>query len=76
VEINQVDCMRVSQKVREFPKEHIYCKYMETKLISLFNIIPIDFDAADPAFHKFFFKFRQKNKSFLVASLTGFAPRQ
>jgi hypothetical protein len=43
------------------------------KLILLFNVIPLDFNAPVPAFHNFF-QFRQK-KSFLVASLTNYAPR-
>jgi hypothetical protein len=45
------------------------------KLISLFNLIPLDFNAPVPAFQKFFNSVRKK-KSFLVASLTGFAPCQ
>jgi hypothetical protein len=34
-------------------KKHIYCKYTETKLISLFNVFPHHFKAPVPAFHKF-----------------------
>jgi hypothetical protein len=37
-----------------FQEKHIYFKYTETKLISLFNTIPLDFNAPVPAFHKFF----------------------
>jgi hypothetical protein len=33
---------------------HIYFKYTQTKLISLFNVIPLDFNAPVPAFHTFF----------------------
>jgi len=45
---------RVNQK-RDFPpKKHIYYNYTETKLISLFNVIPLDFSAPVPEFHKFF----------------------
>jgi hypothetical protein len=32
----------------------MYCKYTETKLILLFNVIPLDFNAPVPGFHKFF----------------------
>jgi hypothetical protein len=42
--------------------------------MSLFNVIPLDLNAPVPAFHKFFSTVRKK--SFLVASLTNFAPRQ
>jgi hypothetical protein len=38
-----------------FQKRHIYFKYTETKLILLFNVIPLDFNAPVPAFHMFFF---------------------
>jgi hypothetical protein len=38
----------------------------------LFSVIPLDFNAPVPAFHKFFNSFRKKK---LVASLTNFAPR-
>jgi hypothetical protein len=51
-----------------------YCKYTETKLISLYNVIPLDFKAPVPAFHSFFNSVRKKSS--LVASLTNFAPRQ
>jgi hypothetical protein len=37
-----------------FQKDHIYFKYVETKLKSLFNVIPLDFNAPVPAHHKFF----------------------
>jgi hypothetical protein len=44
----------ISQKVTGlFRKRHIYCKYTETKLILIFNVNPIDFNASVPAFHKF-----------------------
>jgi hypothetical protein len=58
---------RVSQKVTGLLKKHIYCKYTETNLILLFNVIPLDFNAPVPAFH-IFFKFLQKKK-FLIVSL-------
>jgi hypothetical protein len=65
---------RVSQKVNGL-KKHIYCKYTETKLISLFNVIPLDFNAGSSISHVFF-NLHQKKSFFLVASLTNFAPRQ
>jgi hypothetical protein len=52
---------------------HIYCKYTKTKLISLFNVIPLDFNATIPTFHKSFNSVREK--SFWVASLTNFVHR-
>jgi hypothetical protein len=65
---------RVSQKSKgTFIKKHIYCKYTETKLISLFNVIPLDFIAPVPVFSKFLIP---SEKSFLIASLTNFASRQ
>jgi hypothetical protein len=48
-----------------------YCKYTEKKLIFLFNVIPLDFNASVPSFHKFFLI--PPEKSSLVASLTNFA---
>jgi hypothetical protein len=57
-----------------FQKKHFYFKYTETKLILLFNLIALDFNAPDPAFHLFLNSARRK--VFLVASLTNFAPRQ
>jgi hypothetical protein len=41
---------------RGFPKKkkNMYFKYTETKLISLFIVIPLDFNAPVPVFHKFF----------------------
>jgi hypothetical protein len=45
-------------------KKHIYCEYTEMKLISLFNVIPLDFNAPVPALHKFFNSVRKE--SFLV----------
>jgi hypothetical protein len=39
------------------PKKHTDCKYTETKLILLFNVIPLNYNAPVPAFHKFFFNF-------------------
>jgi hypothetical protein len=32
-----------------------YCKYTETKLMLLFNVISLDLNAPVPAFHMFFF---------------------
>jgi hypothetical protein len=55
-------------------KNHIYCKYTETKLISLFSVNPLDFNAPVPAFHNFLIP--SEKKSSLVAPLTNFAPRQ
>jgi hypothetical protein len=46
------------------------------KLILRFNVIPLDFNAPVPVFHKFFFFFQFRQKSFLVAYLTNFAQRQ
>jgi hypothetical protein len=55
------DCTRVSQKVKGLlKKKHIYCKCTETKLILLFNVIPLDFKAPVPVFHKFFNSVRKK----------------
>jgi len=53
-------------------KKYIHCKYTEIKLIALFNVIPLDFNAPVPAFYKFLIPSEKK----LVASLTSFAPRQ
>jgi hypothetical protein len=44
---------RLSQKVQGLFKKHIYCKYTETKLILLFNITTLDFNAPVPAFQNF-----------------------
>jgi hypothetical protein len=57
-----------------FQKEHIYCKYTETNLILLFNVISLDFNARVSAFHKLFNSVR--NENILVASLTNFVLRQ
>jgi hypothetical protein len=66
---------RESQKVKElFQEKHTYCKYTETKLISLFIVIPLNFISPLPAFHKFFLI--PSGKRSLVASLTKFGPRQ
>jgi hypothetical protein len=47
-------CTRVNQKAKGlFRKKHIYFKYTDTKLTLLFNVIPLDFNALVPAFHKF-----------------------
>jgi hypothetical protein len=46
------DCTRVSQKVTDFSKKHIYYKYIETKLF--FNVLSLDFNAPIPATHRFF----------------------
>jgi hypothetical protein len=53
---------------------HFYWKCTETKLISLCNVIPLDFNAPVPDFHKFLIP--SEKKSFLVAYLTIFAPHQ
>jgi hypothetical protein len=53
---------------------YVYYKYAETKLILIVNVIPLDFNAPVPAFHKF--SNSVKEKSFFVASLTNFAPLQ
>jgi hypothetical protein len=45
---------RVSHKVKGLLKKYIYFKYTETKLILLFNVIPLDFSAPVPVFHNFF----------------------
>jgi hypothetical protein len=58
---------RVSQKVKGLQRKHIYYKYTETKLILLFNVIPLEFNAPVSVFHKFFNS---------VAFYTNFAPRQ
>jgi hypothetical protein len=42
--------------------------------MSLFNVIHLDFKAPVPVSHKFFNSLRKT--SFLVASLTNFAPRK
>jgi hypothetical protein len=70
------EIMRVRKRVKRLflKKEHIYYKYTKTKLILLFNVIPLDFNAQIPEFRKFY-KFGQK-RSFLVASLTNFALHQ
>jgi hypothetical protein len=47
--------MTVSQKVKGLLKKTHLFKYTETKLMSLLNVIPLDFNAPVPAFHKFFF---------------------
>jgi hypothetical protein len=57
-------------------REHIHYEHTEKKLILLFNVIPLDFNA--PVFQRFtsFFLIRSgKKKRFLVASLTNFLPR-
>jgi hypothetical protein len=61
-------------KVKRLLKKQIYCKYTETKLTSLFNVISFDFKAPVPAFHKFLSI--PPEKRFLVASLTRFASPQ
>jgi hypothetical protein len=47
----------------------------KTKPKLLFNVIPLDFNAPVPAFHKFFFLVPSEKK-IVVASLTTFAQRQ
>jgi hypothetical protein len=42
------------------------------KLILLINVIPLDFNASIPAFHKFLIPSEKK----MVATLSNFAPRQ
>jgi hypothetical protein len=65
---------RISQKVKGlFKKQHIYCKYTETRLTLLFNVIPIDFKPLIPAFHRFLIP---SEKKVLIMSLTNFSPRQ
>jgi hypothetical protein len=58
---------RESEKVKELfkKKKHIYCKYTETKLISLFNVIPFNFKAPVPTFQKFFNSVRKKKRKTL-----------
>jgi hypothetical protein len=46
-----------------FQRKYIYFKYTETKLTSLFNVIPLDFNAPVPEFYSFFF---QPEKSLLL----------
>jgi hypothetical protein len=41
-------------------KKNTYFKYTETKLISLFNVLPLNFNALIPAFHKFSDSIRKK----------------
>jgi hypothetical protein len=60
----------VSQKVKGLLKK-AHLLYTEMKLVLLFNVIPLDFNAPVPAFHNFSNSVREK--FFLVASLTGFA---
>jgi hypothetical protein len=67
-------CDGESKSNGTFWKKHIYCKDTETKLISLFNVIPLDFNALVPAFLKLFNSVRKKSS--LVESLTNFAPVQ
>jgi hypothetical protein len=66
---------RVRQKGKGLFKRStsFFCKYTGTKLILLFNVIPLDFNAPVPEFQKFLIP---SEKSLLVASLTNFAPRQ
>jgi hypothetical protein len=67
---------RGSQKVETFflKKRHIYYKYTKTKLILLFNIIPLDFNAPVPAFHEFFNSVRKKK--FFGCVFNHFSQRQ
>jgi hypothetical protein len=55
-----------------FLKKQVCCKYTDTKLMLLFNVISLEFNAPVPAFTSFLI---QSEKSFLVASLTDFALR-
>jgi hypothetical protein len=65
----------ISQKVKGLLKKHIYCKYTETKLILLFNVIPLDFKAPVPARHKFLnyarTKFFWAGRQFCTAPVTS-----
>jgi hypothetical protein len=45
-------------------KKDFYCKDTETKLISLFNVIPLDFNAPVPPFHKLLNSVRKKKVFF------------
>jgi hypothetical protein len=53
---------RVSPKVKGLfkQKKHIYCKHTETKLILLFNAIPLDFNVPVPAILKFLIPSEEK----------------
>jgi hypothetical protein len=51
---------RVSQKAKGLLKKSHLFKNTETKLISLFNVIPLDFNAPVPAFHKVFNSVRRR----------------
>jgi hypothetical protein len=65
---------RVRQKVKGlFRKKHIHCKYTETKLILLFDVIPLDFNTPVPAFHKCF---NCQKKKFFGCVFNHFAPHQ
>jgi hypothetical protein len=63
-------------KKGSFQEELIYFKCTETKLLLLFTVISLYFNAPVPAFHKFFFLNFSAKSFFLVASLTSFVPRQ
>jgi hypothetical protein len=65
--------MRKTKKIRGTSKKHICWKYTEIKLILLLNVIPLDFRAPVPAFHKILIP---SEKSSLVAPLANFAKRQ
>jgi hypothetical protein len=56
---------RVSQKVTGLLKKLTLCKYTETKLISLCNVIPLDFNAPVPVFHKFLYLIQSEKKFFV-----------
>jgi len=43
-----------------FLKKQVCCKYTDTKLMLLFNVISLEFNAPVPAFHKFFNSVRKK----------------
>jgi hypothetical protein len=76
-----VKCTRVSKKVKELLKIHIFCKYTEMKLILLFNVTPPPpprLQRTGSSVSQVFFNSVRKSFFFffLVAPLTSFAPRQ
>jgi hypothetical protein len=60
---------RVSQKVKGLSKKPIYCKHTETKLILLFNVIPLNFNAPFQHFTSFLIP---SEKKFFGCILTTF----
>jgi len=63
-----------SKSKRTYQKKHVYCKYADTKLILLFNGIPLYLNTLFKTFHEFLIP-SEKKFFFLFASLTNFAPR-